>query len=95
MLKAHGALIVLRDITEVVDRTEGGIFLPQQAMDRQRHRRWIIDSVGPWVQDPTLQPGLEVITSGRFVGEPVVHEQETYRVVHEENIIAILAEEGE
>lgn len=93
MLRAVGPLVVLRDITEVVDRTDGGIILPQQTMDRQRYRRWTIHSVGPWVLDPTLQPGLEVITSGRFTGEPVTHEGETYRVVHEDNIIAILPQE--
>jgi len=85
--------IILKDISTVVEQTEGGIILPEQVQDRQRHRRWEIVSVGPLVQEPLLQPGLEVITSGRFAGDSVAINGETFRFLSEDNVIAIITME--
>lgn len=85
--------ILLRDISSLVTKTEGGIILPDQVVDRQKYRQWEIVRVGPLVQEAALQPGLEVITSGRFAGEPFDLHGETCRFVSEEQVIAILTTE--
>lgn len=85
--------VLLKDISSLVTETEGGIILPDQVVDRQKYRQWEIVAVGPYVQEPLLLPGLEVITGGRFTGEPFDYQGETYRVVSEGDIIAIITTE--
>ena len=89
-LRIYGNRVLLRALSrdEFATQTAGGLYLPPQAEDRQRYRQWEIAAVGDSVRNVMLQPGLRIITSGRFVGEPYTFDGREYRVIAEENIAA-------
>jgi co-chaperonin GroES (HSP10) len=91
-LAVTGDRILLVAIEDTVDRTEGGIWLPDEAVDRQKSRRWKVYAHGPDVS-ADIGLGQEVIVDGRFAGEPMDWKGSTVRFVREHNIIATL--EGE
>ena len=89
-LQMWGSRILLRSAGAVEDHTEGGLFLPQQSLERQRYRLWEVVAVGPQVLETALAPGLRVLVSGVWVGEAVRWGDEEFRVVEEGHVIAIL-----
>jgi hypothetical protein len=58
--------------------------------DAQRYRQWEVVARGDGVQESFLQPGLRVITSSRFAGEPYEVDGQRYRIIFEDHIIAAL-----
>ena len=90
-----GKRLLVKPIGEVVEQTAGGLWLPQQALDRQRYRQYEIVAVGNEVEEQMLQPGLDVVLNQPFPGEPVLLDGTEYRVIFEDHVIAFLTVEEE
>ena len=88
-----GNRLLLQPIEETVDRTEGGLWLPPSADERQRYRRWEIIAVGAEVLDETLLPGVEVIAR-RYGGTPIKFAGLDLMFVSEDDVYAVISEES-
>ena len=88
-LSMWGTRVLLRAPQDVEERV-GSLVLPEQAQDRQRYRQWEVVAVGARVRELALAPGARVLVSGQWVGEPVRWGDAEYRVVFEEQVIALL-----
>lgn len=91
MIRAWGNRLLLKALSEeeLADQTEGGLWLPPTAVERQRHRQWEIVDVGPDVEAPELLPGLRVIAP-QWAGRTVTVDGYDYQVIFEEQLIAVV-----
>ena len=91
-LKTHHVLLKPVGEDQITDQTEGGLWLPDQAKDRQRYRQWEVIEAGP--ETPLeLQPGMRVIVDGRFAGQPLHLDDGEFRLMYDHHIIAALPQE--
>lgn len=87
-----GSRVLLRAREDVVEQ-DGLIIIPDSALDRQRYRQWEVVTIGEEVRD--VKPDDWVLASGRFVGEEIDLDGQTYRVILEDNLIATISQEEE
>jgi len=88
-----GSRLLVRTPASVTTRTKSGLWLPPQAAERQRYRRWEIVAVGDDVGDKRLRPGVQVLISQQFAGEPFDLDNMPHRVILEEHAIALVVGE--
>ena len=86
-MRPLGARLVLQQVDVLNSQTDSGIWLLDE--DRVKYRQWVVVSVGPDVQDPTLLPGVEVIAR-QYGGTPVKWAGKDLVVVFEDDIYAVI-----
>lgn len=91
MVTPRHNLVLLQPLSadEIADQTEGGLWLPPSAEERQRYRQWDVVAVGEGVCEPALLPGARVLVS-QYAGTPIVLNYQPYLLVFEERIDAII-----
>lgn len=81
-------LVLLRALPPSALETRfGALHLPPSAEERQRHRQWEVEAIGPGVQDLVLLPGTRVLVRPRC-GQTLARGDETLLMVGEEDVIA-------
>jgi len=86
-LKRHIVLLQSVGDEQLTDK-HGSLYLPEQALDRQRYRQWQVVNAGP--ETPIeLQPGMRVMVDGRFAGEEIHLDDGVFRLMFDYHIIAI------
>ncbi len=75
--------------------TEGGIYLPEAAQEKRSEGTVIAVGNGRALEDGTIVPlqlaGGEKVLFGRYAGNEITLEGETYLVMREDEILAIIS----
>ena len=95
MLRPVGEHVIIEPIT--VEKTEGGIILPEGSQEQRAYQRGKVISVGKGLPSlngdripPEVEPGDTILY--RF-GEDVKDRGTTYKLVREKDIIAVVVKE--
>lgn len=83
-------LLVKRD--DVLDKTEAGIYLAPQAVQKEKPAQGKVIAVGPGKAAPLTVKVDNIVLFGKYSGTEIALDKETFVVLREDEIFGILAE---
>ena len=84
-MKAVGNYIILKEITENIVKTNGGLELAEKHREDTRYRKGIIISSGP-----EMLKEKDQIVFDKVAGHDVEHNKQIYKVIMLRDVIAVL-----